>query len=118
MDTFAVAVLPIVNVDEWLKFLRETTNGERAEAHRDFLRRAGVAREHVFRQRTPNGDLMVLVWEGIDSEQQATHMANVFADPQSEHERYMRDYALPRIHGFDPSQPPPPPVEKMATNET
>jgi hypothetical protein len=51
MDRFTVAVVPIVDVEAWLAFCRETAEGERADAHRQFLRRGGVAREHVFRSR-------------------------------------------------------------------
>ena len=81
MDVFAVAVIPVVKVDEWLKFCGETADGERAEAHRDFLKRGGVTREHVFRQRTPSGDLMILVWEGVDLQQQAARMVSLLDRP-------------------------------------
>jgi hypothetical protein len=36
MDRFAVAAIPVVNVDEWLTFCREAAEGDRAEAHRQF----------------------------------------------------------------------------------
>ena len=59
---------------------------------------------------------MILVWEGVDLQQQAARMVSLpLTDLQTEHERYLRDYVLPQIHGFDPSQPPPPPVEKIAS---
>jgi hypothetical protein len=60
---------------------------------------------------------MVLVWEGVDQAQQAQHIDSLLAEPQSEHERYLRDRVVPEIHGFDPAQPSPPPPEKIATNE-
>jgi hypothetical protein len=60
MNIFAVA--PVINVDEWLTFCREAAEGDQADAHRQFLRRGGVTREHIFLQRTPAGALMLLVW--------------------------------------------------------
>jgi hypothetical protein len=62
MNIFAVAALPLINVDEWLTFCREAAEGDQADAHRQFLRRGGVTREHIFLQRTPAGALMLLVW--------------------------------------------------------
>jgi hypothetical protein len=118
MNSFAVAAIPVVNVDEWLTFCREAAGGDRADAHRQFLRRGGVTREHIFLQRTPAGALMLLVWEGVSPQQQADYMASLLADPQSEHERYLRDRVLPEFHGFDPKQPLPPAPEKIATIES
>jgi hypothetical protein len=117
MDRFAVAAIPVVNVDEWLTFCREAAEGDRADAHRQFLRRGGVTREHILLQRTPAGDLMLLVWEGVDPQQQVDHMASLLADPQSEHERYLRDRVLPELHGFDPTQPAPQAPQRIATIE-
>jgi hypothetical protein len=115
MDKIAVAVVPIVKLDEWREFLRQVTEGEQAEAHRQFLRRAGVTAERVFHQPTPMGDLMVLVWEGVDQQQMADHIGSIIADPQSEYERHLREYALTQLHGVDPSSPPPPQAEAVST---
>ncbi len=117
MDSFAVAAIPVAKIDEWLTFCREAAEGDRADAHRQFLRRGGVTREHIFLQRTPAGDLMLLVWEGVDPQQQVDHMASFLADPQSDHERYLRDRVLPEFHGMDPAQPLPPATERIATIE-
>jgi hypothetical protein len=48
MDRFAVAAIPVMNVDEWLTFCREAAEGDRADAHRQFLRRGGVTRSTSF----------------------------------------------------------------------
>jgi hypothetical protein len=115
MEKSAVSVMPIADLDGWKRFLDEATTGDRADAHRDFLRRGGVTREHIFHQPTPMGDLMVLVWEGIDGPAAGAHMGSMLEAPQSEHERYLRDHLVPEVHGVDLTQPPPPPAEHMAS---
>jgi hypothetical protein len=115
MEKFAVAVMPIADLDGWKRFLDEATTGDRAAAHRDFLRRGGVAGEHIFHQPTPMGDLMVLVWEGIDQAAAAAHMGSMLDAPQSDHERYLRDHVVPEVHGVDLTEPPPPPAEHMGS---
>ena len=118
MDKIAVAVMPIADVGAWQEFADEISSGGRAEAHRAFLRRGGVQAEHIFRQQTPMGDLMVLVWEGVDSGQLNAHFGSTLQNPQSDHESYLRDVVIPKVHGIDLSQPPPPPAEHVATITT
>lgn len=107
--------MPIADLGAWKEFAEEISTGERAEAHRAFLRRGGVQTEHAFHQQTPMGDLMVLVWEGVDPDQLAQHFASMLREPASDHERYLRDQALPKIHGFDAAQPPPPPARRESS---
>jgi hypothetical protein len=118
MDKVAVAVMPIADVNAWQEFADEISTGERASAHRDFLRRGGVKAEHAFHQQTPMGDLMVLVWEGVDPEELAAHFAGMLQNPTSDHERYLRDYVIPKIHGVDVTQPPPPPAQRTSSITT
>jgi len=118
MDKLAVAVMPIVDVGAWQEFADAISTGSRAEAHRDFLRRGGVKKEHLFRQQTPMGDLMVLVWEGVDPEALGAHFGDAMQNPKTDHERYMVDYVIPKLHGIDASAPPPPPAEQVATIAT
>jgi hypothetical protein len=115
MEKFAISVLPVADVDGWKQFLDEATTGDRAASHRDFLRRGGITGEHVFHQQTPMGDLMVLVWEGIDQAGAASHMGGLMESPQSDHERYLRDHLIPEVHGVDLTQSPPPPAEHMTS---
>jgi hypothetical protein len=114
MTRMAVAVMPIADVGAWQAFADEITTGERSDAHRAVLRRGGVRAETIFHQQTPMGDLMVLVWDGVDPEQLAAHFGSMLADPASEHERYLRDQVIPKVHGIDLDQPPPPPARKVA----
>ena len=68
VEEFAVTVFPIADLDGWLQFTESIDKGKRAEAHRSFLRRLGVKREHAHHVPSPMGDLAVLVWEGVDQD--------------------------------------------------
>lgn len=118
MEAFAVSVFPIAKPDEWQTFIESIDTGDRAEAHRTFLRRLGIKREHVRRQTSPAGDLMVLIWEGIDQDRVDPMLGELVQNPQSDHERYIATYVIPEVHGVDPSAGPPPMVEKVTTIET
>jgi hypothetical protein len=113
MTQMAVALMPIHDMGAWEEFAQEISTGERSEAHRAFLRRGGVQRESAFVQQTPMGDFMLLVWEGVDPEQMGAHFANMLQEPASEHEQYLRDYAIPKVHGIDLAQPLPPPARRV-----
>jgi hypothetical protein len=118
MDKVAVAVMPIADVGAWQEFAEEISTGDRADAHRTFLRRGGVSAEHIFHQQTPMGDLVVLIWEGVDPEQLGQHFGNMLQNPASDHEKYLRDYVVPKLHGVDVTQPPPPPAKRVLTTTT
>ena len=118
MEKVAVAVLPIADLGAWQEFIEEITTGARAEAHRAFLHRGGVRAEQVFHQQTPMGDLAVLVWEGVDPDQLGTHLADLMQNPASDHERYVRDHVVAKIHGVDPTLGAPPPAQRVASVTT
>lgn len=115
MDKFAIAVMPIADLGAWQEFATEISTGARADAHRTTLRRLGVSAEHAFHQQTPMGDLMVLVWEGVDPDELGQGFAGMLQDPQSDHERYLGDHVIPKLHGVDTTQPPPPPAERVTS---
>ncbi len=117
-DTFAVQVFPIAKPREWREFCESIETGERSGAHREMLERLGVTREHIFHQKAPAADVMVLVWEGVDQEQAAEGMRELIQKPQSEHERYLVSHVVRELHGIDPTAAPPPQIEKIATVET
>ena len=118
MEKVAVSVMPIADMDGWKQFADEISSGSRAEAHREFLRRGGVTAERAYVQSTPMGDLMVVVWEGVDQPAMNEFFADMMQNPASDHERYIRDVAIAKIHGIDLTQPPPPPAEQMTTVTT
>ncbi len=113
MTKMAVAVMPIADVGAWQAFADEISTGARSDAHREFLRRGGVSTESAFLQQTPMGDLMVLVWDGVDPDQMAEVFGSMLQNPTSDHERYLRDYVIPKVHGIDTTQPPPPPARRV-----
>jgi hypothetical protein len=117
-DTFAVQVFPIAKPREWREFCESIETGERSGAHREMLGRLGVSREHIFHQKAPAADVMVLVWEGVDQEQAAEGMGELIQKPQSEHERYLVSHVVRELHGIDPTAAAPPQIEKIATVET
>ena len=117
MESFAVFVFPIAKPDEWREWVESASSGERAAAHRKFLGRLGVRREHIRHQSSPAGDLMVLVWEGVDQDAAAAAIGDAFQNPQSEHERYIATYVVPEIHGVDLAAGPPPEMRTAAEIE-
>src|SRR5579884_3360202 len=118
MDSFAIATLPVERPDEWRSFCKSVSGGERAEAHRQFLSRLGVDREHIFHQSGDAGDMVVLVWEGVDQKKAAGSFEDLLRNPRSEHERFLVSYVIPSLHGLDSTAGPPPAIEKVATIDT
>jgi hypothetical protein len=53
--------------DEWRAWVDSIASGDRADAHRQMMRRLGIKREHIRHQTSPAGDVMVLVWEGSNA---------------------------------------------------
>ncbi len=117
MEQFAVFVFPIAKLQEWRQFVESSNNGDRAAPHREFLKRLGVRREHIHHQSSPAGDVMVLVWEGLDQDAADAAMADATQNPQSEHERYIATHVVPEIHGVDLTAGPPPELRRVASIE-
>jgi hypothetical protein len=82
------------------------------------MRRLGIKREHIRYQASPAGDVMVLVWEGVEQDRVAPLLGELVQNPQSEHERYIATHVIPDLHGVDPSAGPPPVMQEVATIET
>ena len=117
METFAIAAFPVAKPDEWRAWIDSIASGDRADAHRQMMRRLGIRREHIRHQASPAGDVMVLVWEGVEQDRVAELLAGLVQNPQSEHERYIATHVIPDLHGVDPSAGPPPAMQKVATIE-
>jgi hypothetical protein len=65
METLAVIVFPVAKPDEWRVWVDSIASGDRADAHRQMMRRLGIKREHIRHQASPAGDVMVLIWEAL-----------------------------------------------------
>ena len=63
------------------------------------MRRLGIKREHIRHQASPAGDVMVLVWEGVEQDRAPELLADLVQNPQSEHERYIATHVIPDLHG-------------------
>jgi len=118
METFAVTVFPVAKPGEWRAWVDSIASGDRADAHRQMMRRLGIKREHIRHQASPAGDVMVLVWEGVEQDRASELLADLVKNPQSEHERYIATHVIPDLHGADPAAGPPPMVQEVATIET
>jgi hypothetical protein len=114
----AVTVFPVAKPDEWRAWVDSIASGDRADAHRQMMRRLGIKREHIRHQASPAGDVMVLVWEGVEQDRAPELLADLVQNPQSEHERYIATHVIPDLHGADPTAGPPPIVQNVATIET
>jgi hypothetical protein len=115
METFAVTVFPVAKPGEWRAWVDSIAIGDRADAHRQMMRRLGIKREHIRHQASPAGDVMVLVWEGVEQDRASELLADLVKNPQSEHERYIATHVIPDLHGADPAAGPPPTVQEVAT---
>ncbi len=94
METFAVTVVPVAKPDEWRAWVDSIASGDRADAHRQMMRRLGIKREHIRHQASPDGDVMLLVWEGVEQDRMPKLLADLVQNPQSEHaavHRHPRD---------------------------
>src|SRR5215470_11856929 len=85
---------PVARPDEWRVWVDSIASGDRADAHRQMMRRLGIKREHIRHQASPAGDVMVLVWEGVEQDRAPELLADLVQNPQSEHERYIAIHVI------------------------
>src|SRR5437588_5343636 len=103
---FAVPILP-GKTDDWLRFMDEVT--ARLEDHQQAHGRLGGRGETVFLQRTPRGDMVVVVLETDDP--QAFFQG--IAGSQEPYDQWFRS-KLTELHGIDFDQPPPLNEQKLS----
>jgi hypothetical protein len=116
VDNFTVQVFPIAKPADWHSFCDKIAGCEHADAHRQMMRRLDIKREHIFTLES-QGELMVLVWEGVDQDQVHGRMDDLLENPPSDHERYFGTTVIPELHGVDAKAGPPPERSEAATIE-
>ena len=99
---FVAPILP-GKLDAWKRLCAEVS-GPRKSQHVQARQRAGVTRELVWLQQTPQGDMAIVYWDADDPGRAMQYMATS-SDP---HDRWFVEQAK-EIHGIDLTQAPPPP---------
>ena len=89
--------------DAWKKYVAEMT-GPRKDALAASRKKAGLAKEQVWLQSTPMGDMAVVYWEAPDIGKVFQH----FLTSTDPFDVWFREKVLVEVHGMDPSAPPPP----------
>ena len=87
----------------WKNYVKEMTGPRKAEL-KESRKRIGLAKEQVWLQHTPNGDVVVVYWEAAD-------IGKVFQGlmtSQQPFDKWFREKVLTEVHGMNPSAPPPP----------
>ncbi len=103
--SFAMPILP-GKTDAWLKAIAEM-KGPRKSAYKASRKAAGIKREHVSRQWTPNGDVAVVHMDAKDP----ASVLPAFRAPKSDFDRWFLDTVIVGVHGLKPSDPTPPTIE-------
>ena len=98
MLAMAVPILPGKKEKWWKEVIENFTVTNKAET--DALREEAGVHERTFLQETPNGDFVVLTFEGDDP---AAAWAHIMQNMPPEMSEIVAD-----IHGFDMDAPPPP----------
>ena len=102
---FAVPVLP--GKEELDRQVLDELAGSRREEYEAALRDAGITRQAIWHQETPDGTLAIVYFEADDAEapmrwtQSDSAVSKWFVEQMQE------------VHGFDISQQPPPSVSKV-----
>ena len=110
---FVAPILP-GKYDQWRTFHESfVTGGSRRAEFEDQMRRYNIKRQCVSLQRTPNGDFVVLFFEG---DEPAAMMAGI-GHSGNEFDKWFAQN-IREIHGIDTSQPPPGPISELVLEFT
>ncbi len=103
MNTYLFAApLAAGKTETWKNYVKEIT-GPRFEEYKTSRRKAGIKKEKVYLQRTPKGDMCVVMIGG-DNPQKAFASLLKSNDP---FDKWFRDKILIEAHGIDVSHPMP-----------
>jgi hypothetical protein len=104
---FAAPFLP-GKTDEDREALRSCDSGDRQADHRASRERAGITREAVWIQSTPDGDVAVVMIEADDIGQ----AMGTLASSDDPFDVWFRDH-IKNVHGMDLADAPPPPEQVL-----
>jgi hypothetical protein len=104
---FAAPLLP-GKTDADREALAAAHSGARAADHRESRRRAGITREAVWIQSTPDGDVAVVLIEADD----VAAALGALATSQDPYDVGFRDH-IKEVHGMDLSEGFPPPEQVL-----
>ncbi len=102
---FAVPVVP--GKEELDRQVMDEMAGPRREEYEAALKEAGITRQAVWHQQTPDGTLALVYIEADDPD-----AARRFTAADAPISRFFVEQ-MQEVHGVDISQQPPPPVEKV-----
>jgi hypothetical protein len=102
---FAVPVVP--GKEELDRQVLDELAGARREEYEASLRDAGVTRQAIWHEETPDGTLAIVLFEAEDAEAPMR-----WTQSDSEVSRWFVEQ-MQEVHGMDISQQPPPPVSKV-----
>ena len=94
-------VMPILpgKKDKWLAMINEVTSAA-AKPEFDAVRENAGVHERTFLQETPNGDFVILTYEGDDP---IASFGKIMQSMDADFAEFALD-----VHGLDASAPPPP----------
>jgi hypothetical protein len=104
---FAAPLLP-GKTDADLEAMASVSSGERRADHEASRKRAGITRESTWLQRTPNGDVVVVLIEAGDVEA----AMGTLATSQEPFDVWFREH-IKDAHGMDLAEGFPPPEELL-----
>ena len=102
---FAIPVLP--GMEELDRQTFDEMAGSRREEYVAALKEAGIRRQAVWHEQTPDGTLAIVYIEG-----EAPDAAARFTASEAPISRFFVEQ-MREVHGVDISEQPPPPVEKV-----
>ncbi len=97
--------------EAWLQYIAELKNEWETEWKADF-RKFGIDNESAWLQKTPNGDLAILLWEVRDPELHRQQFEELMTSNEDFHVWSRNN--LMDIFGFEPAQERPPLPEQVA----
>lgn len=104
---FAAPILP-GKLEAWKRF-NDELNGPQRKEFEDQQKRIGIARQRVWLQHTPAGDMVLVVQEGEDPQK----AMEILGASDNAFDVWFKEQ-VKDVHGLDLSQPTPGPLSELA----